>query len=72
MYRGRQFPALAGVYLYADYCSGKIWGLVRDGAGWRSRELLSSGRNISSFGEDEAGELYVADLNGAVYQVVTP
>lgn len=72
VYRGRQFPALAGVYLYADYCSGKIWGLVRDGADWRSRELLSSGRNISSFGEDEAGELYVADLNGAVYQVVTP
>ena len=69
-YRGRQFPALDGVYLYADYCTGKIWGLAQDGGGWRSRELLNSGRNISSFGEDEAGELYVTDLNGGVYQVI--
>lgn len=70
VYRGRQFPALEGAYLYADYCTGKIWGLMRDGDGWRSRELLDSDLNISSFGEDEAGELYVADLNGGIYQVV--
>jgi glucose/arabinose dehydrogenase len=70
VYRGRQIPALEGVYLYADYCTGKIWGLVRDGSGWRSRELLDSSLNVSSFGEDQAGELYVVDLNGGVYRVV--
>lgn len=70
VYRGAQYPALTGVYLYGDYCSGKIWGLARDGDGWRSALLLESGLNVSSFGEDEAGELYVTDLRGEVYQVV--
>ena len=71
VYRGAQFPALAGVYLYGDYCSGKIWGLARAGDGWRSAELLPTGINISSFGEDQAGELYITDLRrGGVYRVV--
>lgn len=70
VYRGSASPALAGVYLYGDYCSGKIWGLAREGNGWRSALLLESGLNISSFGEDEAGELYVVDLRGGVYRVV--
>lgn len=64
MYRGSQFPALVGVYLYGDYCSGRIWGLARDGDGWRNALLLENRLNISSFGEDEAGELYVVDLRG--------
>lgn len=71
VYRGAQFQDLAGVYLYGDYCSGKIWGLTPDGASWRNAELLASGLNISSFGEDEAGELYVTDLRGGdVYRIV--
>lgn len=71
VYRGAQFPALRGVYLYSDYCSGRIWGLAPDGASWRGAELLASGFNISSFGEDEAGELYVTDLrSGTVYRLV--
>ncbi|MGQ9765994.1 MAG: PQQ-dependent sugar dehydrogenase [Anaerolineae bacterium] len=70
VYRGAASPALAGIYLYGDYCSGKIWGLAREGDGWRSALLLESGLNISSFGEDEAGELYVVDLRGGVYRVV--
>ncbi len=71
VYRGTQFPALVGVYLYGDYCSGRIWGLAREGDGWRSVLLLETGLNISSFGEDEAGELYVTDLRrGGVYRIV--
>lgn len=71
VYRGAQFPALVGVYLYGDYCSGRIWGLAREGDGWRSVSLLETGLNISSFGEDEAGELYVTDLRrGGVYRIV--
>jgi glucose/arabinose dehydrogenase len=71
VYRGAAAPALAGAYLYGDYCSGRIWGLSRgpDNA-WQSRLLLESGLSISSFGEDEAGEIYVADLSGgAVYRI---
>jgi hypothetical protein len=71
VYRGAAFAQLQGTYIFGDYCSGTIWSLRRDAGGqWQSRELLQSGLSISSFGEDEAGELYVADLGGALYQVV--
>ncbi len=70
VYRGQAIPDLAGAYLYSDYCSGVIWGLQRDGAGaWKSTELLQSGANVSSFGEDAQGELYVLDLQGQVYRL---
>lgn len=70
VYRGQRLPALNGVYLYGDYCSGLIWGLWQDADGeWQSRLLLETGANIASFGEDEAGELYVLDLSGAVYRL---
>ena len=70
VYRGAQFPALAGAYLYGDYCSGRIWGL--DGVNPAAPVLLANaGAGLSSFGEDEAGELYVTDLSkGTVRRVV--
>lgn len=65
VYRGEQFPALQGVYLYGDYCSGMIWGSwFADG--WQTAELLDSNISLSSFGEDEAGELYVTNLSTGV------
>lgn len=70
VYRGRQSPALWGVYLYADYCSGRLWGAAPDASGaWRSDVLLDSTQAISSFGEDGAGEVYVTDLGGGVYRI---
>jgi glucose/arabinose dehydrogenase len=73
LYRGAAIPGLAGAYLYGDYCSGRIWALTpAAGGGWDSRLLLESGLTISSFGEDQAGELYVADLQGGrVYRLVS-
>ncbi len=72
-YRGAEVPSLSGVYVFADFCNGRIWGGVQAGTGaWSRVELLDSGLSISSFGEDAAGELYVADLNGGVYRVVRP
>jgi glucose/arabinose dehydrogenase len=63
VYRGGQFDRLAGVYLYGDYCSGRIWGL--DAANPGAPVLLANaGSALSSFGEDEAGELYITDLSG--------
>jgi len=71
-YRGASYPNLQGTYLYADYCSGTIWGAAPAGSGWSSAPLLESSMTISSFGQDEAGELYLADhgSNGAVYRIV--
>ena len=76
VYRGTQIPGLIGRYLFGDFCSGRIWALtplVPDAyrlEDWRMDELLDTTLSISSFGEDEAGELYVLDLNGAIYRFV--
>ena len=74
--RGTASAALAGAYLFGDYCSGRIWGLdaaaVARGEAVEPVLLLESGLSISSFGEDESGELYLVDLGGAVYRIVAP
>ena len=56
-------PQLYGGYLFGDYCSGNIWALdaAKDGP-QTARLVLGSGTTISSFGEDEAGRLYLTDL----------
>ena len=67
-YRGARYPELAGIYFYGDYCSGRIWGFTTEAS-----ELLDTSLSITSFGEDEEGELYVADIdpNGAIYRIVS-
>ena len=71
VYRGTQYPALNDLYFFADYCSGKIWSLQRDASGqWPMTERLDSGVLITSFGEDQAGELYVVDQKGAIDRLV--
>lgn len=63
VYRGRAFPALQGRYYFADFASGVMWSLRREGNRWvRNTELTGLGQGIASFGEDEAGELYVLNL----------
>jgi glucose/arabinose dehydrogenase len=71
VYRGSAIPALTGTYLFADYCSGVISGAKRSSGQWVVSRLLSSGKNISTFGEDEAGELYIAhhSTNGEIYRL---
>jgi glucose/arabinose dehydrogenase len=72
VYRGRAIPALIGAYLYGDYCSGEIFA-VRTAQGGRVAGepwLLKTNVSISSFGEDDTGEIYVLDHKGAVYQLV--
>jgi glucose/arabinose dehydrogenase len=73
VYRGSSFPQLVGTYFYGDYCSGRLWGLRRDGSGeWQSAELLETGLSISSFGEDAAGEVYVLGFrDGTIYRLVS-
>lgn len=70
VYRGPRQPALTGLYVYGDYCSGEIFGTwVAAETHPSSQILLRSGLRISSFGEDEAGELYVVDHGGGVYHL---
>ncbi len=67
-YRGANNPGLAGVYFYADNCSGRIWGLTQSGQGWTASAPFASGVGIRSFGEDASGELYVLG-SGSVYRL---
>jgi len=74
LYRGSKNPNLNGLYLYGDFCTGLIWGAQEDGlGGWNTTVLLDTNFSISTFGEDESGEIYFAHLsatNGAIYKVV--
>jgi glucose/arabinose dehydrogenase len=71
VYRGGRMPDLRGVYVYGDFCSGKIFGLSSDAkAGDVSQGLLTTGFQISSFGQDQEGELYVVDHQGALYRII--
>ena len=65
VYRGKRVDFLRGTYVFGDYCSGRIMGLI-DG---QPHDLLASGFRISSFGEDEEGELYVVDHGGGIYKI---
>lgn len=68
--RSPSLPEWSGIYLYGDYCSGLIWGLLRDPQGqWQSAILFDTGGNITTFGEDTAGEVYLADHNGGIYRL---
>ncbi len=71
VYRGRAQPDLDGVYVFGDYCSGRIYTLQVDEGTTTPKEVLDSPASISAFGTDEAGELYLADLDaGTVSRVV--
>ena len=65
VYRGAQNAVAAGAYLYGDYCSGEIFAR----SGGTQSVLLDTAMLISSFGEDEQGEVYVVDLNGSVSRI---
>jgi hypothetical protein len=70
-YRGTEMPEHLGKYIYGDFCSGRIWGGVENAetGAWTATELLDSSLSISTFGEDEQGELYVADHAGTLYRI---
>jgi glucose/arabinose dehydrogenase len=69
VYRGAQIPELEGAYLYADFASGKIWTLRFAEGVWVNELLEDTEFAVSSFGEDEAGELYLVDFNGGLYRL---
>jgi glucose/arabinose dehydrogenase len=76
VYRGSALPALQGIYFYGDFCSGRIWGLRKKGAGWETAVLPVPGNppmNIATFGEDESGNVYVVNYaNGDLLKILSP
>jgi glucose/arabinose dehydrogenase len=71
VYRGWQLPALRGLYLYGDYCNGRVWYTRPNGTDiWSSGDLAQTERQITAFGEDDYGELYLVDFKGALLKLV--
>ncbi len=69
VYRGTRIPELAGKYVYADFVTGKIWGLTYTGPeNFHNELLLSSGKNIAAFGVDAQGELLICSFDGSIYR----
>ena len=73
VYRGSAIPGIQGTYFYADYCAGLVKSFVyRNWAATDHKEwkALSPGGNITSFGEDGQGELYILTSQGDVYRII--
>jgi glucose/arabinose dehydrogenase len=74
VYRGKSVPALAGRYLYGDYCTGAIWTLDADaaeaGKPVTPSTLRSRGSQLASFAQDPDGELYLIEFNGKIERIV--
>ncbi len=71
IYRGARSAVTAGAYIYGDFCSGEILQLFPASSGGAQTLLLdTSNNNLSSFGEDEAGELYVVKLDNTIQRMV--
>jgi glucose/arabinose dehydrogenase len=64
IYRGASIPQLSGLYVYGDYCTGRIWG--------NSQLLTPRAANLQTFGEDDAAELYAGTGNGVLLKFVNP
>lgn len=70
VYRGKKYPALEGKYFYGDFCGGQLYMAEQVDAKWQSTLAAKSPYQISTFGEDAAGEIYLADFaTGSIYQI---
>ena len=75
VYRGTSYPDMQGLFIYADFCSGQIWGLKRPDQdlqnGWQDTLLLTASVPLSSIGEDEEGNVYVTGYQDGVVYMLT-
>jgi glucose/arabinose dehydrogenase len=70
VYRG-SLPEWQGIYLYSDFCSGTVWGLLRSPTGeWQNRVLFQSDGRIAAVDQDESGEVYLVDINGSISKLI--
>ena len=74
LYRGDKINRLKNLYLFSDFCSGKVWALNQDNLNVLdvTKELFFDTKNmISSFGQDINGELYIVEFSGTIYKIIT-
>jgi glucose/arabinose dehydrogenase len=69
VYRGPQ-TLLQGAYLYGDYCSGRVWAIAATSTTGSASQMADLSANITSFGENQAGDVYMTTHGGAVYRIV--
>ena len=70
-YRGPSFPALNGVYFFGDDCTGRLWATFAQGGSRNLIQIAETGLNITSFGEDDAGDQYMVEIGGnGLYKLV--
>lgn len=70
VYRG-SMPEWNGIYLYGDYCTGMIWGLIQGNGSWQNQLLFDVDFTITSFGQDENGEVYLVSDTGGIFRLVS-
>jgi glucose/arabinose dehydrogenase len=68
VYRGAM-PEWNGIYLYGDYCTGLIWGLIHVDGTFQEQQLFDLDFTLTSFGQDEAGEVYIVSDSGGIYRL---
>jgi glucose/arabinose dehydrogenase len=67
VYHGTKMPALVGAYVFGDFISGRVWSLTKSGQTWTRADLLTTASgDLAAFGEDQAGELYLARYSTGV------
>ncbi|MCH9699646.1 MAG: PQQ-dependent sugar dehydrogenase [Gammaproteobacteria bacterium] len=64
VYRGTAYPDLVGRYIYGDFCTGRIWSVHNEQNNWQVEVLQESGSGMFTFGEDQAGNMYLSNSNG--------
>jgi glucose/arabinose dehydrogenase len=71
VYRGSKYPSLYGYYFFGDWCTGRIWTMIREGGVWEVAPAGELPVSYSTFGEDIHGELYAGEyLNGTLYKII--
>ncbi len=70
VYRGSSYPGMEGIYFFADFCEGAIWGMKNVAGEIEAEVLLDTSMRIVSFGEDDDGELYVVAIEGEIYRMM--
>ena len=71
VYRGEAVPWLDGIYVFGDFCTGEVMGLQQDGDRYTGELLAETGLRIVSFGQDNAGELYLLSQRSGVFRLTT-
>ena len=69
VYRGDALPGLQGYYLYSDFCSGVLWAARQQNGVWKVAGSRDTGQSITTFGEDESGDVYLAGISGSIFRL---